>query len=178
MYSIGVAVTGAGLVTVVQWDSAAFKAGLAPGATLVAVNSRRFGATLLREAITDAVRTHEPVELLAKADDRFRTVSLRYDQGLRYPHLERLPDRPDLLSKMLAPRGSESAGCGHRVTPGVRPAGDAEDPCRPGAVGRERQLPGGLPPASKNAVPERIAVTDGAERAYDDGSGEQAHRAP
>ena len=104
IYSIGVAVTGDGRVTAVQWDSAAFKAGLAPGATLVAVNSRSFSATLLRQAITDAVRTHEPIELLAKADDRFRTVSLRYDQGLRYPHLERLPDRPDLLSKMLAPR--------------------------------------------------------------------------
>ena len=54
----------------------------------------------------------------------------------------------------------------------------SEDACRPQAAGRERPLSGGPFSAAKQPVPERVAVTDGAERAHDDGRGEQGNRAP
>lgn len=102
-YSVGLAAAGDGRVLTVQWEGEAFRAGLAPGAQIVAVNGRSFSPALLREAIAEAGRTRQPLELLVKADERVSAVSLRADDGLRYPHLERLPDRPDLLTAMLRP---------------------------------------------------------------------------
>ncbi|RTL22277.1 MAG: M61 family peptidase [Burkholderiales bacterium] len=101
--SIGVAVANDGRLNTVRWESEAFRAGLAPGAQLVAVNGRSFSTALLREAIAEAGRTRQPLDLVVKADERFSTVRLRADEGLRYPQLERIPDRPDLLSVMLSP---------------------------------------------------------------------------
>ncbi|MEP7247533.1 MAG: hypothetical protein ABI885_28155 [Gammaproteobacteria bacterium] len=44
------------------------------------------------------------MDLLVAAADRFRTVSIQYHDGLRYPHLERVNGTPDLLRAILAPR--------------------------------------------------------------------------
>ena len=45
-----------------------------------------------------------PIELLLKEFDRYRTVKLDYRGGLRYPHLERIPGKPDLLTPILTER--------------------------------------------------------------------------
>lgn len=103
-YALGLTVANDGRVTAVQWEGEAFKAGLAPGAQLVAVNGRSFSAAGLKQAIAEAGRTRQPLELVVRADERVRTLQLRSDEGLRYPHLERIADRPDLLSAMLAAR--------------------------------------------------------------------------
>ena len=34
----------------------------------------------------------------------FRTIAFDYHDGLRYPHLERIPGTPDRLGDILAPR--------------------------------------------------------------------------
>jgi hypothetical protein len=39
-----------------------------------------------------------------KAGDRYRTVSIAYTGGLRYPRLERIPGAADRLSAILAAR--------------------------------------------------------------------------
>lgn len=103
-YTLGLSVANDGRVTAVQWEGEAFKAGLAPGAQLMAVNGRSFSAAGLKQAIAEAGRTRQPLELVVRADERVRTLPLRSDEGLRYPHLERIADRPDLLSAMLAAR--------------------------------------------------------------------------
>jgi predicted metalloprotease with PDZ domain len=102
-YSVGMVVTTKGEVRSVLWDSAAFKAGLAPGAKLLSVNGSRFslqhllasidasgGATLLLDYEMEGVRS---------------TAELRHPGGLRYPRLKRVEGTPDRLSKLLASAG-------------------------------------------------------------------------
>lgn len=88
----------------VVWDGPAFKAGLTSNTQLVAVNGRSFSAELLKDSIQRAQTTAEPIELLVKNQDRYRTVRIDYHDGLRYPHLEQLPGAVDRLAEILMPR--------------------------------------------------------------------------
>ena len=81
----------------VRWDSVAFKAGITPDMQLEAVNDQKYTAAILRETILAAEKTKEGIKLLLKRDDEFVTVTLDYHVGMRYPHLERVANAPDLL---------------------------------------------------------------------------------
>lgn len=104
MYSIGLQTNGENGISAVQWDGPAFKAGLAIGMSIVAVNGEAASASNLTEAIKAAKDTTTPIELIVKDGDHYRTVSLDYHGGLRYPHLERIPGTPDRLSELYAAR--------------------------------------------------------------------------
>ena len=106
--SIGVVVDpkDGALIDVVP-DSPAFKAGLGPAMHVVAVNGRKFSVDVLRAAI--ARSGTERIELLAENAETFRTYPLEYSGGPRYPHLERIPGKADLLSAILAPRTASPA---------------------------------------------------------------------
>jgi predicted metalloprotease with PDZ domain len=103
-YSIGLSFGDGNTVTQVQWDSPAFNAGIANGAQIVAVDGQNYSAEVLRRAITAAVDRAEPIELIVRSGDEYRTIPIDYHEGLRYPHLERIPGTPDRLSAILRPR--------------------------------------------------------------------------
>ncbi|HXF79458.1 MAG TPA: peptidase M61 [Usitatibacter sp.] len=103
-YSIGLAVGREDAITYVQWNGPAFRAGLATGGKLLAVNGHAYKKNLLKDAITAAKASGKPVALLVKEGDTYRTVDVAYGGGLRYPHLERIEGAPDLLSKLLEAR--------------------------------------------------------------------------
>jgi len=103
-YSIGLSLGKDGDIGEVLWDSPGFRAGLAKGSMLVAVNGRAYKPDLLRDAITAAKTDSAPIELLVKTFDRYQTIKLDYHDGLQYPHLERIKDTPDRLSDILKPR--------------------------------------------------------------------------
>lgn len=71
---------------------------------LIAVNGRQFSAEVLDAAIAAAHQTHAPIELLVKNADYYRTLSLAYFDGARFPHLERIDGRADTLSRVLQAR--------------------------------------------------------------------------
>jgi predicted metalloprotease with PDZ domain len=100
-FSLGVIIDREGVLRQVLWDSPAFGAGLTVGSTLLAVNGRAFTTARLDAAITAAKSDPAPMELLLKKDDRYETVRLDYHDGLRYPHLARLPATPDRLTEIL-----------------------------------------------------------------------------
>jgi predicted metalloprotease with PDZ domain len=102
-YSIGLAIGRDGDIGSVLWNSPAFQAGLAVGVRIIAVNAIAYDADRLKDAIT-AAKTGGPIDLLVRSGDRYRTVSLNWKGGLRYPRLERIADQPDLLSAIYAPR--------------------------------------------------------------------------
>ncbi len=102
-YSLGVQIGKEGRLENVIWDSLAFQQGLTVGAVVVAVNGRSYSAELLRQAISAAKSTTQTIELLIKKDDRYRSVSLDYHAGLKYPHLVRMDSTPDRLKSILAP---------------------------------------------------------------------------
>ncbi|RYZ60677.1 MAG: hypothetical protein EOP08_14540 [Proteobacteria bacterium] len=103
-YSLGMTVNREGVLSEVVWEGPAFKAGLTPNTTLVAVNGRAWSSTLLKEAVRQAKSSSEPVELLVRNQDRFRTVRIDYHAGLAYPQLKRIEGRPDRLADLFAPR--------------------------------------------------------------------------
>jgi predicted metalloprotease with PDZ domain len=80
--------------------SPAALAGLAPGMKLVAVNGRRWNSEDLHAAIRQAASGHEPIELLIENEDFFQTYKVDYHGGERYPHLERIGGKPDLLGEI------------------------------------------------------------------------------
>jgi len=93
-----------GTITDVIWQSAAFDAGLAPAMRIVAVNGTQFSADILKDAITAAHGGAQALELLVQDFDQFRSVRIDYHEGLRYPHLERVPGTTDRLGEILHPR--------------------------------------------------------------------------
>lgn len=105
-WSLGVVVGKDGALEDVLWGSPAFAAGLSKGDTLLAVNSRGYSADLLKQALIDAQKNAQPIELILKNLDRWRTVSIDYREGPRYPRLEPIGGSPDRLSAILRPRAN------------------------------------------------------------------------
>lgn len=105
-WSLGFVVGKDGALEDVLWGSPAFAAGLSRGDTLVAVNGRSQSHEFIRQALIDAQKTGQPIELIVKNLDRYRVVKLDYTGGPRYPKLERLDSGPDRLSAILRPRAT------------------------------------------------------------------------
>jgi predicted metalloprotease with PDZ domain len=104
-YSLGVSIDEKdGTIQAVVWESAAFHAGLTEGTQILAVNGVAYSGDLLKDAIRQAATSQAPIELIVKAGDRYRQVTLDYHAGLRYPHLERDSSQPARLDLILAPR--------------------------------------------------------------------------
>ena len=102
--SIGITVsTKDGKLTDVKWNGSAFKAGLASGGTVLAINGREFSAERLKDAVAGTAKG-EPLELLVKTGDLYRTFRIDYRDGLKYPHLERIAGTPDRLTAILSAR--------------------------------------------------------------------------
>jgi predicted metalloprotease with PDZ domain len=101
VYSLGLSVGKDGMIGDVRWDGPAFKAGIGSGTTIVAVNGQAYDADVLKEAVKAAKDGKEPIQLMVKEFDRYRTVSIDYHGGLRYPHLERIPGTPDYLTAIF-----------------------------------------------------------------------------
>jgi predicted metalloprotease with PDZ domain len=109
LYSLGLTIDGNGEVTEVYWDSVAFRAGIGPEMKLVAVNGKAYSDGRLRDAIrASQADAKQPVELLVRSADTFRSVRLDYHDGLRYPQLQRIEGAPDRLSDILKPRTGPS----------------------------------------------------------------------
>jgi predicted metalloprotease with PDZ domain len=103
-YSIGLRIKAEGVIEDVRKGSPAWSAGLAPGGKITAVNGLQYDADVLDSAISDAQHDGGPIGLLVNDGGRYATHAVRYQGGLRYPHLVRISRTPDVLSKIVAPR--------------------------------------------------------------------------
>ena len=103
-YSGGLTVGMDGKVGSVLWDSPAFNAGLTIGSEIVAVNGRKLDMDSLKQAIKDAANNGPAPQLLIHDGDVYKTVTLDWHGGLRYPHLEKVGKGPGTLDALLAPR--------------------------------------------------------------------------
>jgi predicted metalloprotease with PDZ domain len=101
-------------------DSAAARAGLAPGMKLLAVNGRRYTGDLLKVALKESVSSKVPIELISENREFITVHSLNYHGGERYPRLERLPAKPDLLTSILSPRVARPASGTPHNTPATQ----------------------------------------------------------
>lgn len=103
-HSLGLSVASDGKLEQVVWGSPAFVAKLAPGMVLVAVNMESYSAERLSAAVTANKGGKAPLQLLLRQGEHFRSVSLDYRGGLRYPVLERVEASKDRLSALQAAR--------------------------------------------------------------------------
>jgi predicted metalloprotease with PDZ domain len=102
-YSLGIHISHQGVMGDVLFDSPAYKAGLGPGMKIVAVNGRAYTDALMHDAIRNSKTAQAPVELIVENTAYFRDVKIDYHGGERYPHLERVESKPDLLNQILQP---------------------------------------------------------------------------
>ncbi len=102
IYSLGMALDSSGRVSDVRWDSAAFNAGIGSGMQVLAVNDLQYSADELEEAVRAARGNTQPIRLLVKQMDVYRTLNIDYHDGLRYPVLERIEGSTDYLTPILS----------------------------------------------------------------------------
>ena len=93
----------AGAIVDVIPQTPAARAGLAPGMTLVAVNGRRYAPEVLAAALDRGAQAKSPLDLLVERQDLFSTYRIDYQDGQRFPALDRNQDAADLLSLIAAP---------------------------------------------------------------------------
>ena len=99
-FGLGAVVKNDGDISAVIWDSAAFKAGLVIGTKIVAVNGDEFSGDVWKAAI----KAKQPIQIILKQDKYYRTLSLDYSGGLRYPRLEKTGEGEGSLDRLLKPR--------------------------------------------------------------------------
>jgi predicted metalloprotease with PDZ domain len=102
-FSVGVTLDKDGSVTDVGWGSPAWQAGLVVGARIVSVNGQAYQAPVLKAAIV-AAHAGTRIDLQVARGPTEQALSMSWDGGLRYPHLERVPDAPALLDDILQAR--------------------------------------------------------------------------
>lgn len=101
MFSIGASVANDGQLYEVRWGGPAYAAGLGQGTRIIAVNGLEYSAERLKQAIRSAKGGSKPIELLVKSLDHYRTAPVSWNQGLRYPHLQRVTKSPDRFSSIM-----------------------------------------------------------------------------
>ena len=105
-YSIGIQVGEDGSVMDSIVGGLAFKAGITSGMKVVAVNGRVYTRDLLNDAIKASKDSKNPIVLLVISDEYYKTCTIDYHDGERYPHLERDDSKPDYLDDLIKPRAS------------------------------------------------------------------------
>jgi predicted metalloprotease with PDZ domain len=101
-YSLGLTIGKDGTISGVDWDGPAFKAGLAVGGTVTAVNGEAYTPDQLKTAVKAAKGGREPIRLLVKYGTHFREAAIDYHDGLRYPRLEKTGAGENGLDRLLS----------------------------------------------------------------------------
>jgi predicted metalloprotease with PDZ domain len=104
--SIGLLIKDDGSVVDIVPGKAADKAGVGPGMKLIAVDGRRFAADRLREAVAATTKTGK-LRFLLENGEFFQELTLAYDQGARFPHLERIEGKPDLIGDIFRAKATK-----------------------------------------------------------------------
>jgi predicted metalloprotease with PDZ domain len=102
-YAYGAEITSEGTVQDVRENSPAWRAGLAPGMQILAVDGQQFSADVLEYAVRRAQHSFTPIALITKQTGWYQTLSLDYHAGICYPHLVRVEGVPDMLAAIAAP---------------------------------------------------------------------------
>jgi predicted metalloprotease with PDZ domain len=102
-FSIGLALNEKGGIKDVIEGSPAWKAGIAPGSTLAAVNGRKYNPDVLRDALRAGKNNGPNLELIVVNSDFYKTYVLDYHRGEQYAHLVRDETKPDMLNEIINP---------------------------------------------------------------------------
>jgi predicted metalloprotease with PDZ domain len=101
-YSLGVRLGVGGTIVDAVVGSPAFVAGLGPGMRILTVGGRAYSPDGLRAALSLAARPGPPIFMQIDNEGMVTTMPVDYRGGLREPHLQQVPGRPDVLASILA----------------------------------------------------------------------------
>lgn len=104
VYSLGLQLGDDGTVNDSIVGGAAYEAGITSGMRVVGVNGRVYSHQLLEDAMNAAQSGQRPIMLLVVNEEYYRTISVNYEGGARYPHLLRDQSKPDYLDELIQPR--------------------------------------------------------------------------
>ena len=98
------------------YNGPARRAGIAPATRLIAINGRQFTSTLLRETVEATAKNTEPLDLLIKDGDFYRTHRINYHGGLRFPpprwqHGSKLTYKVPPLARLPACSRASTSAC-------------------------------------------------------------------
>jgi len=102
-YSLGMRVSGEGIISDLRWNGPADKAHLAPGQKIIAINGQVFSPELVHEAIKAAKGSTEPIKLILQSDTYISNAEIDYHDGERFPVLERVEGAPAYLDDITKP---------------------------------------------------------------------------
>ncbi|SKC00997.1 M61 family metallopeptidase [Luteibacter sp. 22Crub2.1] len=100
--AIGFTIGKGGVIRSVAWEGPAFKAGLAPGIKIDAINGKPYSFESLAALLRN--RSPAPLKLTWSVDGETMSTTLHASGPLQYAHLARLGSAPDRLGELLAPR--------------------------------------------------------------------------
>jgi predicted metalloprotease with PDZ domain len=101
--SLGIHVGADGTVDDAWPGLPAYAAGISNGMRLVAVNGRRFSTDELSRALAASKSSATPIEFIVENASYFKVVKVDYHGGVRFPHLERVAGKDDVLAVIAAP---------------------------------------------------------------------------
>ena len=104
--SYGLAIGKGNTVADVREGSPAWKAGMAPGMTIMAVDGQAFTGGALKYVSTQAEHADGPTAFLVQQDGWYHTYQVDYHDGPKYPHLVRIEGRPDMLAQIVGPQAA------------------------------------------------------------------------
>jgi predicted metalloprotease with PDZ domain len=83
----------------------AYEAGLGPHMKIISVDGRVFSGDVLTDAV--AHPQSGKISMVVKNFDSVASYEIHYAGGLRYPHLERIPNTHDYLTEILEIQNSQ-----------------------------------------------------------------------
>jgi predicted metalloprotease with PDZ domain len=102
-YSLGIRVSGEGVISDVRMQGPADKAKLAPGQKIIAVNGVVYSSDALKAALQQAKGKTEPIHLILQSDTFVTLADIDYHDGERYPSLVRIEGTTDYLDDITKP---------------------------------------------------------------------------
>lgn len=105
-FSLGFEADDDGVITELLPDSPSGKAGMTDGQKILGVAGYVFSGRAVEAAILDAKKAKDPIEFIVQQGDAIRTYKVDYHDGPRFPHLERIEGKPDMLADILRARAA------------------------------------------------------------------------
>jgi predicted metalloprotease with PDZ domain len=108
-YSLGIRVSGEGVLSDVRWSGPADDAKLTPGQKIYAVNGKLFSPDVVKDALKKAKGSSEPIHLILELNGFVTLADINYHDGERYPSLVRVDGTPAYLDDITRPRTTPPA---------------------------------------------------------------------
>ena len=105
-YSLGLWMSDTGVIKDVLVGSLAYKAGIGPGMRLEAIQDRAVNPYVVHDLLKYSTESKEPLRLLVSNGGFYKTYTIDYHGGEKFPILVRDDGKPDLLEQMIKPLGT------------------------------------------------------------------------